>query len=259
MTSTHRIALVLALLFLPACRTVAETGRRQVTFFPEAYVNTLGAQAYASETSKFPVIETGRDAEMVQRVGARIAAASGRDYEWEFLLLDAPDVVNAFALPGGKVAIYSGILPVTQNEDGLAAVLGHEVAHATSGHGNERMSQQVLAQGAVIAADAALEGWTDLDETERQGWVDAFGMATELGAILPFSRHHESEADEIGLRFLIRAGYDPYEAPRLWERMAKLAGESPNELLSTHPDPLDRALRLRRLIPDIAAQEGLAL
>jgi predicted Zn-dependent protease len=194
---------------------------------------------------------------MVQRVGARIAEASGRDYDWEFRLLDAPDVVNAFCLPGGKVAVYSGILPITRNEDGLAAVVGHEVAHATAEHGKERMSQQYIAQGVFVAADIALDNWTELGDESRADWMAALGLGAQVGVLLPYSRTHESEADEIGLRFAVRAGYDPNEAPKLWERMAERAGdERPPELMSTHPDPLRRAARLRELIPVIVAEES---
>jgi predicted Zn-dependent protease len=238
-----------------ACSTVPETGRSQAAWFPDSYVNQLGAATYADATGQYPVIERGRDYEMVQRLGDRIARASGKSYEWEFKLLDAPQVANAFALPGGKVAIYSGILPITQNEDALAAVVGHEVAHAVARHGNERMTHQAIEAGFLFASELALESWTDLDADERGNVVAALGVGAQLGVVLPFSRTHESEADEIGLRYLIRAGYDPYEAPRLWERMAAQNPDRPPVWLSTHPDPLDRARELRALIPRFLAEE----
>jgi predicted Zn-dependent protease len=243
---------------LTACSIVGETGRRRIAFFPDSYMTELGASAYDSETSgKYTVITSGKDYDMVQRIGQRIAQASGKDYAWEFRLLDAPDVVNAFCLPGGKVAVYTGILKVTQNEDALAAVMGHEVAHATAEHGNERMSQGMVSELVLAAAGGALAQWTEMDNATQQGVMQALGMGVQVGALLPFSRKHESEADEIGLRYLVRAGYDPDEAPKLWERMAQLGGGSGTpEFMSTHPDPMRRAEELRNLIPKIVAEEG---
>ncbi len=245
---------------LVSCQTVSETGRTQLTWFPEDYLAKTALSAYAEETSKFPEITTGPDYQMVQRLGKRLAAACGQDYEWEFRLLSAPEVVNAFALPGGKVAIYTGLLSVTQNEDALAAVVGHEIAHVTANHGNERMTQNAIGQGAIMAADAALDSWEKLEGDDKVMVSSALGMATQVGVLLPFSRLHESEADEIGLRYLVRAGYDPQQAPLLWERMAKLGGKKEGgileDLLATHPEPLERAARLRELIPKIVAEEG---
>lgn len=248
---------VLSLAFVTsACGVVQETGRRQLTFFSTEEMNTMGIEAYDQATSEYPIIRSGAQYRMVQEIGRRIAAASGRDYDWEFRLLDAPETVNAFALPGGKVAVYTGLLRVTQNEDALAAVMGHEVAHATSNHGNERMTQQMMANGLMAAGDLALASWGNMSEDERSGWMTAFATGTNLAFLLPYSREHESEADEIGLRFLIRAGYDPHEAPKLWERMAALSGpDRTPEFQSTHPDPLARAARLRELIPKILAEE----
>lgn len=249
----------MATLFLVACTTVQETGRRRLSLVNEAELRTMAVQAYDEATSKNPRISSGPQYEMVQRVGRKIARASGRNYDWEFRLLDAPKVVNAFALPGGKVAVYSGLLQVTQNEAALAAVVGHEVAHATSGHSNERMSH-VKVKNALLLAGAAYTAarWEKLSNKDRAIAMGALGVgyvAAEYGVLLPYSRLHESEADEIGLIFMIRAGYDPYEAPKLWERMATRSPSSTPTFLSTHPDPLDRAKRLRELIPRIVAEE----
>lgn len=244
------------LVLLSACESVPETGRSRLPLLTsESYENALGVEAYAAATGEYPEISRGPDAEMVQRIGQRIAQASGKpDYEWEFKLLDAPDVVNAFALPGGKVAVYSGILKVTQNEDALAAVMGHEVAHATLRHGGERMSNEQYAGILMTGLSVGLE-FSDMDGEEK-GWVmAAFGAGAQYGYLLPYSRTHESEADEVGLRYLVRAGYDPNQAPLLWERMAELNPNRPPEFLSTHPDPLARAERLRELIPRIVAEE----
>ena len=244
------------LALLTSCSTVAETGRRRIAWLPESYMSEIGAAAYDEETSaKYPVIRSGPDHEMVQRIGKKIAEASRKDYAWEFRLLDAKDVVNAFCLPGGKVAVYTGLLKVTQNEDALACVMGHEVAHATAEHGNERMTQGIIQSGVLSITDAALQTWSKMSDSSRASTMEALGIASQLGAILPFSREHESEADEIGLRYMIRAGYDPHEAPKLWARMAAASKDRPPEFLSSHPDPENRQARLERLIPKLLAEE----
>ncbi len=248
MASTlRRRLLALLLLALPtaACQNLK--------LFSEDYMNQLGAEAYVEETGKHRVITGTPEAQMVERVGRRIAEASGKDYQWEFKLLDAPEVPNAFCLPGGKVAVYSGILPITQNEDGLAAVLGHEVAHATEQHGNSRMSQGTIANAVLGLAQAGLS-LSEMDASTQELVVGALGMGAQIGVMLPYSRGHETEADEIGIRYAIRAGYDPWEAPKLWERMAQLGDAGPT-FLSTHPNPLDRAENLRQKIPQFLAEE----
>lgn len=256
MSRPARLAAVACCLAFAACETVEETQRSQFIMpglSPE-YMAELGAQAYAEAIAEYPVVPPGDpQAQMVERAGRRIAQASGRNYQWEFKLLRAPDVVNAFCLPGGKIAVYTGILPVCQTEDALAAVMGHEVAHATSNHGAERMSQGIVAEVLLGAAAVGLDEtkWSD----DTKGLVlAAIGIGANLGVLLPYSRDHESEADEIGLRFAIRAGYDPNAAPALWERMAQLGDAGP-EFLSTHPDPHKRAERLRELIPVLVADE----
>lgn len=254
-----RLPLVLAGvggLLLSGCQTVPESGRTRLTpMFGEDYMHALGAQSFDEATSGFPEVTSGPDYEMVQRLGSRIAAASGRDdYAWEFKLLDAPDTMNAFALPGGKVAIYSGIMSVTRNEAGLATVVGHEVAHATLQHGNERMTLAVLEQSALGAAQIGL-GLSEMDAEDQALVMGALGVGAQYGVQLPFSRTHESEADIVGLRYLVRAGYDPHEAPKVWERMAELNPDRPPAFMSTHPDPLARARELREKIPEIVAEE----
>jgi predicted Zn-dependent protease len=250
---------LLATLFLTGCALVQETGRRRLSFYNERELQAMAVQAYAEATSKHPRVQSGPEYEMVQRVGRSIATASGRKYDWEFRLLAAPKVVNAFALPGGKIAVYSGLLEVTQNEDALAAVLGHEVAHATSGHSDERLSQVKLKNTVLLAgATYTAARWKKLSDKDRKIAMAALGVgaiAADVAVLRPYSRLHESEADEIGLRFVIRAGYDPYEAPKLWERMARRSRSQTPTFLSTHPHPLDRAKKLRELIPRIAAEE----
>ena len=245
-----------ALLALSSCSTVPETGRHQLTLgLTDDQMAQMGVQAYAEETSKYREIKGTPEAQMVQKVGRAIATASGRDYQWEFKLLDAPDVVNAFCLPGGKIAVYSGLLPLTQNESGLATVIGHEVAHATSGHGKERMAQEEGAGVLLSAIEAGLSGWSSASAETKGMIMSAVGAGAQYGVLLPYSREHESEADEIGLRFMVRAGYDPNEAPKLWDRMAQLGDAGGPEFMSTHPDPKNRAQRLRELIPKIVAEE----
>lgn len=238
---------------LPACETY-----RKLNFYSPREEAQLGEQAYAEilRSGGHAQITRGTDYDMVVRVGRRIAEASGANFQWEFKLLDAPDVPNAFCLPGGKIAVYSGILPTTQNEDALAAVLGHEVAHATEHHGAIRMSQGIVTQLGLSIAAAGVT-MSKMSDRQKQGVVAALGAGAQIGLALPFSRDHETEADLVGLRFAIRAGYDPWEAPKLWERMARLGSSGPT-WLSTHPDPLARAEQLRQAIPQILADEGKA-
>lgn len=258
-----RLPTALRLLFAPllalllaACSTVEETQRSQfiLPIFTDEVMDELGLDAFAEATAAYRPIAGTREARMVERVGRRIAEASGRNYQWQFGLFDAPDVVNAFCLPGGKVAVFTGILPVCQDENGLAIVIGHEVAHATSRHGAERISQELTAQIALGLIAAGIEE-TDWSDDTKTIVVAALALGTQFLVLLPYSRDHETEADEIGLRFAIRAGYDPSAAPLLWERMAALGSQGP-EFLSTHPDPSNRAERLRELIPRLVAEEA---
>ncbi|MFQ6105373.1 MAG: M48 family metallopeptidase, partial [Candidatus Glassbacteria bacterium] len=207
-------------------------------------MNKLGADAYQEVKENEKISEDARINRIVEKVGRRIAAASDRtDYEWEFTVIDDPKTVNAFALPGGKVAVYTGILPIAETEAGLAVVLGHEVAHATARHGAERLSQQL---GASLVLNAANFG---LRNNENRGIIMAgLGLGTTVGVLLPYSRTHEGEADKIGIRYMARAGYDPREAPRFWKRMNEKAGGSrPPEFLSTHPAPQKRSAKLEKL------------
>jgi predicted Zn-dependent protease len=216
----------------------------------------LSLQAYEEATKETKgVVTSGRDYEMVQRVAKKIAAASGETkFPWEARLLRADDIPNAFCLPNGRIAIYTGILPITQNEDGLAIVMGHEVAHAILRHGGKRMTQGTITQAGMSAVQAGL-GIVQMGDEAKAGVMAALGMGAQVGVLLPFSREHESEADLEGLRYAIRAGYDPDQAPPLWERMAKLGSGDTPSWLSTHPDPLERAKKLREMIPILREQE----
>jgi len=230
------------------------TGCANFNIYSEAQENALGLEAYGEATKEYPVITSGPDYDMVQRVGRRIADASGKAYEWEFKLLRADDMVNAFCLPGGKVAVYTGILRYTQNENGLAAVMGHEVAHATMRHGGKRMTNAMILQATAAAVGVGIS-MSEMSEEAQAGLMAAFGIGAQVGVSLPFSRGHETEADLEGIRYAVRAGYDPYEAIRLWERMAE-GGNGGPEWLSTHPDSIGRAKKLEQEIPRILQEEG---
>ena len=227
-----------------------------LNFYSDEQLEPLSAQAYQEATSEHGVVTGTPAAAMVQRVAQKIAAASREtEFKWEARLLKADDTPNAFCLPNGRIAIYTGILPITQNEDGLAVVMGHEVAHAILRHGGKRMTQGTIANASLAAVEMGL-GLSEMSSEAKGGVMAAIGLGAQYGVLLPYSRDHESEADIEGLRYVIRAGYDPYEAPKLWERMAKLSGNSGPEWLSTHPASEARAAKLREMIPVLLAEEG---
>lgn len=235
-----------ALLAMVACETTAITNRQALHLLPDSQMNQMGDQEYEKikQTSKIERDTTMRNE--VFEIGKRIAAASGANFKWEFELIDEDKTVNAFCLPGGKIAVYTGILKVAENNAALAAVLGHEVAHAVLKHGNERVSQTLIAQGGLTAATIALS-----NAKYRDVIVGLMGVGAQYGVMLPFSRSHESEADYVGLLYMAKAGYDPREAPKLWTRMAKAGGGGGIELLSTHPDPARRSKVLEGQIADV--------
>ncbi|MCH2100404.1 MAG: M48 family metallopeptidase [Planctomycetes bacterium] len=244
-------ALILA---LPSCQTVEGTGRRQLNFYSIESEISMGTEAYDQMLAGERVIASGSKARMVERIGNRVAQAAVEHYpkyasrfDWEFKLIDGPKMVNAWALPGGKCAVYTGLLPVTQDEDSLAVVMGHEVAHAILRHGGERMSQNTAIGIAMAGATIALK---DRPKKERNSILGAMGVGSTIGIMLPFSRDHESEADEIGLMLSASAGYDPRKAIGLWERMATAGGTSPPEWLSTHPSSKTRIKRLNKVMPE---------
>ena len=226
--------LATAFLFGSGCSTAPVTGRRQLLIVPESQEIAMGVAAYEELLSSEPPSQDERAIALVNRVGKRIAQVANRpDYEWEFRLI-AKDSQNAFALPGGKVAVYEGILPVCANEAGLAVVLSHEIAHALARHGGERTSQTAIAKGLEVVLDRTVR---DQQAYNQRLIMGAYGAASQYGVLLPFSRKHELEADSIGLALMARAGYDPREAPRFWDRFAALKqGSQTLEFLSTHPD-----------------------
>jgi predicted Zn-dependent protease len=245
-------------LLLTACVAAPLTGRRQLIIVPQDTMLSMSFQQYNDFLAKNPPSSDKAGAQLVLSAGTKIQhaveqffAAKGMTnklagYKWEFHLVQSKDV-NAWCMPGGKVVVYSGILPVTQNEAGLAVVLGHEIAHAVANHGNERMSQGLLAEFGATALDTALK---DKPQETRQLWDTVFGVGAQYGALLPYSRIQESEADHLGLIFMAMAGYDPHEAPEFWKRMSQLGGQKPPEFLSTHPSDETRMRKINEWIPE---------
>lgn len=236
---------------LCGCRSTPVTGRRQLMLIPEGKELTLGIQAYEESLSQAAPSSNQRLVDMVNRVGQRIAAVSNRDdFQWQFTLIgDATQ--NAFCLPGGKVAIHEGILDVCQNEGGLAVVMSHEIAHALARHGGERMSHNLAVDGARGIVDKIAGHYVP---DKKALLMQAYGVGSRYGVLLPYSRRQESEADHIGLMLMARAGYDPGAAPPFWNRFGDLKAEGqPSEFMSTHPSDDRRAADLRALMGDALA------
>ncbi len=231
-------------LFL-GCFTTPITERRSLVLIPFENEVALGEEAYREILKKEKISQDGQLITIVERVGRQLAAVSPMsNLQWEFTLIES-EQKNAFALPGGKVAIYTGILPICANEAGLAAVMGHEIAHAIARHGAQRMSQSLILAGLMAGASISLS-----DHQDREAIMGALGVGTAVGVTLPFSRNNESEADEIGLILMAKAGYDPREAERFWGRFNKMKqGSRPPEMLSTHPTDTTRIEDIRQLLP----------
>ena len=230
-----------------SCQTVPLTNRPQLLLIPEGTEIQLGLSSYQDILKKARVSHDPALNEQVTRVGTRIAEATGRtDYQWEFRVLEDKQA-NAFCLPGGKVAVYTGILPITRDDAGLAAVLGHEVSHAIARHGGERLSQQLAVQGGLLAVQGAL---ARRDGPTVQLVAAALGAGATVGVLLPWSRLQESEADHLGLIFMAKAGYHPSAARDLWVRMASLGGPRQPEFLSTHPAPQTRIAQIEAWTPE---------
>ena len=225
-----------------------ETGRKSHVGLSTEQESALGLQSYRQVLSQAQGIDSGPEAEMVRRVATRLAAATGAagtGFDWQESLI-RDEKVNAFCLPGGKIVVYSGILPVAENDAGLATVLGHEMAHATSRHGAQRVLQQNLAQTAMTGIAVSL---SDMDYNKQRAVMGALGAGTQFGVLMPFGREHESEADHIGLIYMARAGFDPQESIRFWERMERSGGAQPPEFLSSHPSHGHRIAQLQSWMP----------
>lgn len=231
-------------------QTVPLTGRKQLVDISREQEAALGYQSYAQILRQEQVIRSGKEADLIKEIGQKLARATredGNGFQWEFNLINS-NQINAFCLPGGKVAVYTGILPVAKTVDGLAAIMGHEIAHAIARHGAERMAQQKLLQIGTMAAGVAV---SDMDPSMQRGVMGALGVGAQFGVLLPFSRNHESEADYMGILYAARACYDPTEAPKLWVRMGEAAGggRGPSEFMSTHPSHETRIRQLNEWMP----------
>jgi predicted Zn-dependent protease len=246
-------------LLLYACAKVAVTGRQQLSLVSNADIIPMANQQYDSVIKHARLSNNQQQTAMVKNVGAKIQRAVGQymaennasseleGFQWEFNLIDDPKTVNAWCMPGGKVAFYTGIMPICQGEAGVAVVMGHEIAHAIANHARERMSQGMVANGLLGTLGAAFGQNPTLT---KQIFFRAVGVGAQVG-MLKFSRQHESEADKIGLIFMAMAGYDPHEAPRFWERMSsQSSGAEPPEWLSTHPSHGSRIKDLNEAIPE---------
>ncbi len=247
------IALAFVIL-VGSCNTVPLTGRKQLNLLPGSQMQSLSNDQYSQVLNQSKVVKGTKDAKMVQDVGVRIKNAVEKylkdnnhselieGYQWEFNLLQ-DDQVNAWCMPGGKVAFYTGIIPICQDENGIAVVMGHEVAHAIARHGNERMSQGMVQQFGGLALQVAL---SEKPAETQALYMQAYGIGSQVGVMLPFSRTHESEADRLGLIFMAMAGYVPAGAPQFWKRMAARGGQAPPEFLSTHPSNETRIKNLNK-------------
>jgi len=255
----HAIALLVCALFLTSCATVPVTGRSQLNLLPSSSMLSLSTEQYREFLSTNKRSANSSESARVQRVGRKLQTAvqayfSKRglsselsDYSWEFNLID-DNSPNAWCMPGGKIVVYTGILPFSKNDAGLAVVMAHEIAHAVAKHGNERMSQMLLTQMGGMALSSALQS---SPQKTRQLWTTAFGVGSQLAVTLPYSRLQEYEADRIGLIFMAMAGYNPNEAIGFWERMSAASqGGKPPEFLSTHPSDASRIRQIKNAIPD---------
>lgn len=252
-----------------SCATNPFTGKKTMAIIPNSQLLPMAFAEYDQFLTDNKVLKGTSDAEMITRVGQRISVAAERwldannyqgylkDYKWEYNLVD-DKTVNAWCMPGGKIVFYTGILPVAAGETGVAAIMGHEVAHALANHGQQRMSAGVLQQGVGLGVSVATK---DKKPSEQALWMQAYGVGSSVGVMLPFSRAHETEADKIGLYLMAIAGYNPDEASKLWERMkANSGGKAPPEFLSTHPSNDSRISNLKSLsdqAKDEAAKFGV--
>jgi metalloendopeptidase OMA1, mitochondrial len=238
------------LLVAVGCATVPLTGRRQLLLLSESEETSLGLQSYQEVLAKEKLSTDPAANALVQAVGARIAGATGKNFAWEFKVVDKPDTVNAFCLPGGKVVVYSGILPVTQDANGLATVIGHEVAHAIARHGGERVSENLLVNVGIEAVTASMG---DRDPKTVQTVAGLLGAGATVGLMLPFSRDQESEADHMGLIYMAKAGFTPDAAVSFWQRMAASSKGAPPQFLSDHPSDETRIQQIQGWLPEAKA------
>ena len=248
----------LILFFLISCSTVPITGRRQLNLVSTPSMLSMSSQQYNEFLKKHNISDNQKQSNMVKKVGKSIQKAVEqyffqknmshelKNYNWEFNLVESQEA-NAWCMTGGKVVVYSGILTFTEDEAGLAVVMGHEIAHAVAKHGNERMSHGLITQMGGVALFTAIN---NKPEQTKQLWMTAFGLGAQFGVILPYSRVHENEADHLGLIFMSMAGYNPNRAVSFWGKMAKKGGNKPPEFLSTHPSDENRIMNIKALMPE---------
>jgi predicted Zn-dependent protease len=246
-------------IFCQACTVVPLTGRKQLSLVPESEMISMSLTSYSDFLKANPISTDKVKTDMVRKVGSELAAAVTRyfadnnlssqleGYKWEFNLVKNDTTQNAWCMPGGKVVVYTGILPVTKDNNGLAVVLSHEIAHAIARHGNERMSQELLVQFGGIALNEAIK---EKPDKTKGIFNTAYGIGSQVGVLLPYSREHELEADKLGLIFMAMAGYDPQTAVAFWERMSAIGGNKPPELLSTHPSDETRIKKIKSSLPE---------
>lgn len=253
------IGLLIVSIFTHSCSTVPVTGRSQLHLIPSSQIMAMSFSQYDEFLKANKISQDAQQTAKVKNVGKKIQSAVERyfkennmsehlkGYNWEFNLVESQDV-NAWCMPGGKVVFYTGILPICKDENGIAVVMGHEIAHAVAEHGGERMSQGLIAQLGGIGLSLALEKYP---EQTQNLWMTAYGIGAQLGVLLPFSRLHESEADHLGLIFMAMAGFEPNYAVEFWQRMASQKSNSaPPEFLSTHPSDQTRINNLKKLMPE---------
>ena len=252
------VTLYSVVFFLASCSKVPLTGRSQLSLIPSSQVNSLANQQYDEVLKENKLSTNQEQTQLIKKVGKRLSTAietymkeNGMEdeikgFQWEFNLIQDDKTANAWCMPGGKVAFYTGIMPICQDENGVAVVMSHEIAHAIADHGSERMSQQLALQLGGAGLQIALQQQPQLTQ---QLALAAFGVGSQVGILLPYSRSHESEADEIGIYIMAMAGYDPHTAIPFWQRMDKQGGERPPEFLSTHPEPENRIKNIEKAIP----------
>jgi predicted Zn-dependent protease len=264
------VAAILSAGLVFSCATNPFTGKSTLALVPDSQILPSAFQQYSQFLGQNKVVTGTADAQRVVTVGTKIKNAAEKwlnangykgylkDYQWEYKLVDSKEV-NAWCMPGGKIVFYTGILPITKDEAGMSVVMGHEVSHALLNHGQQRMSADVLTQLGAVGVGVAVGGKSEQTQSIA---MQAYGVGAQYGALLPFSRAHETEADKVGLTLMALAGYNPEVSIPFWERMAKQSGGgAPPEFLSTHPSNTTRIANLRKLIPEAkkeAAKFGVA-
>jgi predicted Zn-dependent protease len=258
-TVFHLFTILTFAFLFQACSVVPLTGRKQLNLMPESDMISMSLTAYNDFMKVNPVSADRKNTDIVKSVGSDISAAvikyfqdnglSDRlnGYNWEFNLVKSDTTPNAWCMPGGKVVVYSGLLPYTKDKNGLAVVISHEIAHAVARHGNERMSQELLAQFGSVALNEIIK---EKPEQTKTIFNSAYGLGSQFGVMLPFSRDHELEADKLGLIFMAMSGYDPQTAVGFWERMSSIGGQKPPEFMSTHPSDATRVAKIKAAMPE---------